>query len=45
MNKAELIDAIAKDAKLSKASAKTPLKLISIQSPIFNGEDRIFEEK
>lgn len=28
-----------------KVTSTTPLKLISIQSPIFNGEDRIFEEK
>lgn len=28
-----------------KVTSIIPLKLISIQSPIFNGEDRIFEEK
>lgn len=28
-----------------KVISTTPLKLISIQSPNFNGEDRIFEEK
>ncbi len=28
-----------------KVTSTTPLKLISIQSPNFNGEDRIFEEK
>lgn len=28
-----------------KVTSITPLKLISIQSPIFNGNDRIFEEK
>lgn len=28
-----------------KVTSTTPLKLISIQSPYFNGDDRIFEEK